>query len=158
MVSFNASFGSTGSGSVLGRRGRGLWVLAATGLVAAMVLGGCAAGSGSAASGSASASAKAGEEGVIHHVSDSDVKAAHSETPIAGKRAVLWVNGLGCPLCATNIDLVLARVKGVSNVKVDLSSGKVSLDVDPASPPTSARLAKVVEDSGFTLVKVEVLQ
>jgi len=98
------------------------------------------------------------ENAVVHHVSDADIKAAHAETPINGKSAVLWVNGLGCPLCATNIDLVLDRVSGISNVKIDLASGKVSLDVDSAKPPTAARLAKAVEDSGFTLMKIEVTQ
>jgi copper chaperone CopZ len=123
--------------------------------LAAVVLTGCASGGGT---GGAVAAAGATEENaVIHKVSQAEMEAARAARPINGKRAVLWVNGLGCPLCATNIDLVLAKVKGVSNVKVDLSTGKVSLDVDPATPPTAARLATVVEDSGFTLVKIETI-
>ncbi len=125
-------------------------------LVAALVvltgLGGCASQKSSAVASAASASE---ENAIIHHVSQADMDAAHAETAVAGKRAVLWVNGLGCPLCATNIDLLLAKVKGVSNVKVDLSTGKVSLDIDQAKPPTAARLADAVHDSGFTLVKIE---
>ena len=124
--------------------------------LAAVVLTGCASGGGTAGAGGAAAKATE-ENAIIHQVSQAEMEAARAERPISGKRAVLWVNGLGCPLCATNIDLVLAKVKGVSNVKVDLSTGKVSLDVDPATPPTAARLATVVEDSGFTLVKIETI-
>lgn len=122
--------------------------------LAAVVLTGCASGGGT---GGVAAAGSMEENAIIHQVSQAEMEAARAERPISGKRAVLWVNGLGCPLCATNIDLVLAKVKGVSNVKVDLSTGKVSLDVDPATPPTAARLATVVEDSGFTLVKIETI-
>ncbi len=97
------------------------------------------------------------EENFINHeVSQADIEAAKSPEPIAADRVVLWVNGLGCPLCASNIDRQLERVRGVESVKVDLSVGKVTLGLSSkGSHPSPARLGEAVEDAGFTLVKVE---
>ena len=93
---------------------------------------------------------------VVHEVSDADKETAHGTAPIAADSVVLWVNGLGCPLCATNIDKQLERVKGVGSVSVDLSNGKVQLGFKPgAVHPSPAVLGEAVEDAGFTLVKVE---
>lgn len=93
---------------------------------------------------------------IVHAVTPEDTAAARSETPIRADRVVLWVNGLGCPLCASNIDRQLARVDGVQSVSVDLGRGKVVLTLKPgAAHPSPARLGDAVEDAGFTLVKVE---
>lgn len=120
---------------------------------------GCA-GSGSkpASSGSDSTASKMPDMGdpIEHEVSAADRAAAKSDAPIAGAGAVLYVNGLGCPLCASNIDKQLTRVKGVDRVKVDLSQGKVDVGFAPgAAHPSPAALGDAVEDAGFTLVKVE---
>lgn len=93
---------------------------------------------------------------IEHEVSAADRAAAKSDAPIAGAGAVLYVNGLGCPLCASNIDKQLARVDGVDRVKVDLSQGKVDVGFRPgAAHPSPAALGDAVDDAGFTLVKVE---
>lgn len=122
---------------------------------------GCA-GSGSkpatSSSGSASAASQKPDMGdpIEHEVSAADRAAAKSDAPIAGAGAVLYVNGLGCPLCASNIDKQLTRVQGVDRVKVDLSQGKVDVGFAPgAAHPSPAALGEAVEDAGFTLVKVE---
>jgi copper chaperone CopZ len=94
---------------------------------------------------------------IVHAVSPEDAAAVRSEAPLRADRVVLWVNGLGCPLCASNIDKQLARVDGVQAIAVDLSQGKVTLTLKPgAAHPSPARLSDAVEDAGFTLVKVEV--
>ncbi len=122
---------------------------------------GCA-GSGSTAStsstGSASSAPQKPDMGdpIEHEVSAADRAAAKSDAPIAGEGAVLYVNGLGCPLCASNIDKQLARIDGVNKVKVDLSLGRVDVGFKPgAAHPSPAALGDAVEDAGFTLVKVE---
>lgn len=126
------------------------------GLIAVMIAaggvwwGGCAGGPGKGGG------PEARGEGVVHHVSAADMAGAKSAAPIEGMTAVLWVNGLGCPLCATNIDKQLVRVDGVDSVDVDLSNGKVTLLLKPgAAHPSPAVLGAAVEDAGFTLVKVE---
>lgn len=112
---------------------------------------------GCAGSGDQAGGAAAMEENAISHVvSAEDRAAARSSVALASDSVVLWVNGLGCPLCASNIDKQLIRVKGVSKVDVDLGHGKVTLALDPgAAHPSPARLGEAVEDAGFTLVKVE---
>jgi copper chaperone CopZ len=96
------------------------------------------------------------ESAIIHQVTAADRALAKSTTPIAGDSAVLWVNGLGCPQCASNIDLQLERVKGVEAIYTDLSTGKVSLAFKPGqTAPSPAQLTEAIEDSGFTLVKVK---
>ncbi len=96
------------------------------------------------------------ENAVVHHVSDADTQAAHSKDKLRGTTAVLWVNGLGCPQCATNADLQLKRISGVGNIYTDLSTGKISLSLPGGEKnPTAKRLSDSVADAGFTLVKIE---
>lgn len=117
---------------------------------ASLSLVGCA--SNKAAS---SDSAAMKENAVIHHVTEEDRILAASKDPITADSAVLWVNGLGCPQCATNIDLQLERVVGVKSTNVDLSNGKVTVGLGGNNRPSPARLGKAVHDAGFTLVKIE---
>lgn len=96
------------------------------------------------------------EKPISHTVTDADRAAAKSKAPIAGDSAVLYVNGMGCPLCATNIDMQLKRLPGVKSVKVDLGVGTVKMDLISGMPhPSPDRLGHAVEDAGFTLVKIE---
>ena len=66
----------------------------------------------------------------------------------------LVVHGMGCPLCANNVDKQLLKIAGVRRVDVNLGSGSVKVQYAGAAP-TKAQLAKAVADSGYTLVKVE---
>lgn len=82
---------------------------------------------------------------------------ADDTTPIAGDSTVLLVNGLSCPKCATNIHVSLGSVPGVADSSIDLESGRVTVLFDRFAKvhPSPATLAKVVSDSGFTLVGIE---
>lgn len=123
--------------------------------VSAVVLSACAS-SGSPRAGNAPEMDPSQEHIINHEVSAADLAAAKSKSALQADKAVLWVNGMGCPLCASNIDKQLARLSGVSSVKVDLGEGKVWLGMKPGAPhPSPARLGEAVEDAGFTLVKVE---
>ncbi|MFA6044502.1 MAG: heavy-metal-associated domain-containing protein [Phycisphaerales bacterium] len=95
------------------------------------------------------------ETGVVHQVSNADKAAVHSTEPLAANSAVLFVNGLGCPLCASNIDQQLAGVKGVRSADVDLSGGTVKVTFAGPVHPSAHALNEAVEDAGFTLVKVQ---
>jgi copper chaperone len=77
-----------------------------------------------------------------------------STTPIDASKAVLTVHGLGCPLCAHNVDEQLTAVKGVKDVEVDLGTGNITVGLADASRPTPAQLAAAVDRSGFTLVRI----
>lgn len=79
---------------------------------------------------------------------------ASSREPIASPTATLYVHGLSCPLCASNIDSVLGRVKGVDRTHVDLEKGVVHVGFKDVHP-SQADLWKAIDNAGFTLVRVE---
>lgn len=81
--------------------------------------------------------------------------ASASDTTVEPNTAVLYVHGMGCPQCAYNVDLQLLKITGVKNVKVDMSTGRVTAQYDPNQPPTRDQLAAAINETGFTLVKVE---
>ena len=87
--------------------------LVVTGVVVALSLGACA---------SARSGAVSEENAVVHQVSAAEEAATHSKEPVMTQKAVLWVNGLGCPQCATNIDFQLKRLRGVNDVTTDLGT------------------------------------
>jgi Cu+-exporting ATPase len=69
--------------------------------------------------------------------------------------ATLHVKGMSCPLCANNIDKQLLRVPGVTGVTVDLGTGQVRARLVPDNPPGRQALARAIEQSGFTLERIE---
>lgn len=69
--------------------------------------------------------------------------------------AFLWVKGIGCPLCVPNIEDPLTALPGVDRVHVDLSTGKVDVALNPAHPATQQALIDAIDDSGFTLDRIE---
>lgn len=76
-------------------------------------------------------------------------------SPIAAGSATLYVNGLGCPLCATNVDKQLKRVPGVDQARVDLGEGRILLKFSSGTHPSEQQLVKAVTDAGFTFVRLE---
>lgn len=92
---------------------------------------------------------------IVHQVDPNDTAATHSKYPLSADTATLWVNGLSCPQCASNVDVQLLRVNGISKVKVDLSTGKIAIAMNGPKRPSPAQLSRAVEDAGFTLAKIE---
>ena len=80
---------------------------------------------------------------------------AASAEPIVGDHIVLRVTGLSCPQCSSNIDKTLARVRGVRSTTVDLSTGLVTVAINPDAPPSLKMLSAAVEEAGFTVAGVE---
>ncbi len=72
--------------------------------------------------------------------------------PIESETATLVVHGMGCPLCANNVDRQLLAVPGVTDVSIDLGSGSVTVYLAESNRPTRSQLARAVDESGFTLV------
>jgi copper chaperone CopZ len=90
-----------------------------------------------------------------HAPTEADSAALLDKKPIDTRWATLYVNGLGCPQCATNIDLTLAKTGGVSWMYVDLGHGVVQMQLDQAGKrPSPFELKNKVADAGFTLVKI----
>lgn len=111
----------------------------------ALITSGCSTGGG----------AEYEENAVIHQSNPDDLAALKSKEPIAAPSVLLYVNGLGCPLCATNVDVQLKRVRGVDDAVVDLGAGTVLVTLKDENRPSPHRLNNAVADAGFTLVKLE---
>ncbi len=94
------------------------------------------------------------ERFVEHAATELDRAALHHTEPLKGDKAVLYVNGLGCPLCATNIDKQLLRLKSVAAATVDLGNGTVEVAFAKGAKPSAHDLSESVADAGFTLVKL----
>lgn len=76
--------------------------------------------------------------------------AAVSDEPVYAERAEMRVDGLGCPMCAESISIVLGGVDAVEDSRVDLSSGIVYVDLDPTKAVTAGALRSAIDDGGFT--------
>jgi copper chaperone CopZ len=122
--------------------------IAPTLIAAAIFLFGCASDGGAAS----------GENLAPAHTANADDVAytkSKQALPADMNPAVLYVNGMGCPLCATNVDMQLLRLPAVEKVDVDLSTGRIIVALRAGvTPPSPARLHAAVEDAGFTLVKI----
>ena len=64
--------------------------------------------------------------------------------------ASITVKGMSCEHCRMSVTKALSALPGVSNVKVDLLSGKASFD--EASPIDPAVVKKTIEKIGFEVV------
>lgn len=96
-----------------------------------------------------------GEQYVEYTVTDADKAAVKSKNPLTTNEAVLVVNGLGCPQCASNVDIQLVRLPGVDRADVDLSMGTVTITMSGKDRPTPNQINEAVLDAGFTLVRVQ---
>lgn len=68
----------------------------------------------------------------------------------AGTHYNIRVDGLACPFCAYGIEKKFKAMKGVSNIKVDLDNGVVSVDAKEGLELKEDKLKKLFHDSGFT--------
>ncbi|HZW07043.1 MAG TPA: cation transporter [Phycisphaerales bacterium] len=119
-------------------------------LVAAAALIGCAGSPGSGA-------AAQGENAFVHEVRPEDADRLKDTSPIKSDRVRLYVNGMGCPQCVSNIDLQLAKVRGVRESKVNLSNGTVDVDLYTKDRPSPAQISRAV-GGDFTLIRIEELK
>jgi copper chaperone len=62
----------------------------------------------------------------------------------------IQVKGMSCSHCVAAITKAMTSLAGVSNVKVDLASGRVSYD--STGPIPQEELARVVKAAGYELV------
>ena len=78
------------------------------------------------------------------------VKKIYSTEPLQASSVSFNVAGMGCPKCANNITMLLDRVVGVEDVKVDMGTGVVDVNLTGESHPNELDLATAVEEAGFT--------
>lgn len=79
-----------------------------------------------------------------------------STEPITADSVTVIVHGMGCPLCANNVDRQLLALNGFRSVGVDLGTGEVKLDLWGPLRPSRSEIARAVRDSGFTLREIRI--
>lgn len=126
---------------------------AALPLTLILALSGCASTPARTSSADAEAQPEPGD-GVVHTATEAEHAYLASKDPIDAERVTLAVNGLSCPLCASNVDKQLEAVRGVDEIKIDFAAGVIDLGLK-APQPSPASLARAIDQAGFTLVKIE---
>lgn len=77
-----------------------------------------------------------------------------SSEGVVAQSATLRVDGLGCPMCAESIAILMDNIDGVVDSSVDLSSGEVKVELDGETPVSEAQLRSAIDDGGFTFRSV----
>jgi len=67
-----------------------------------------------------------------------------------GSNYSIRVDGLACPFCAYGIEKKFKAMEGISNIKVDLDNGIVSVDAKYGVELKDDKMIKLFNDSGFT--------
>ncbi len=62
----------------------------------------------------------------------------------------ITVKGMSCGHCAASVTRALEELPGVSQVQVDLTSGRVSFAAD--TPVPTEALAQVIKNAGYELI------
>ena len=65
------------------------------------------------------------------------------------------VSGMTCEACASTVTANLKKIKGVTDVSVDVAKGAVTVYTAPKAKLSTAEVKKVVEFSGYKLVSVQ---
>ncbi|MFD7589295.1 heavy-metal-associated domain-containing protein [Kitasatospora sp. NPDC059811] len=75
-----------------------------------------------------------------------------TEAPAAGTagRAVFQVKGMTCGHCVTSVTAELRKIDGITDVAVDLATGKVT--VDSTLPLADEAVAAAIDEAGYDLV------
>jgi copper chaperone CopZ len=67
----------------------------------------------------------------------------------AAQRAVFQVAGMTCGHCVSSVTAELQQLDGVTEVAVDLATGRVT--VDSIEPLTDAAVAAAIDEAGYEL-------
>ncbi|MEU4119608.1 cation transporter [Kitasatospora sp. NPDC028055] len=76
--------------------------------------------------------------------------AAAAPAASTAERTVLQVTGMTCGHCVSSVTAELKKVTGVTEVAVDLATGRVT--VDSTAPLADAELAAAIDEAGYDLV------
>lgn len=68
------------------------------------------------------------------------------------------VKGMVCGLCAQGIEKKLKANPDVQNIKIDLESKTVRIDIKDNAEISNDKLKKVFEDSGFNIDDKDIVQ
>ncbi len=61
----------------------------------------------------------------------------------------VYVEGLTCPVCAGGLESKFKTLKGISNVKADFKTGKLTFDIAPRQKLQFAAVNALVKKAGY---------
>ena len=79
---------------------------------------------------------------------------AYAEEHTSSKQLAIQVDGLSCPFCAYGLEKNLKKVKGVSEVEVDMKTGKAFVTIISEAKVTHAQLKEAVKRAGFSAKEI----
>ena len=92
---------------------------------------------------------------------EKSVQPARDTSPGADRRgerpreAVIWVRGLGCPLCAQEVKKELWAVPGVGQIDIHYESESATVAFSSSRAPTRGQLEAAIQKTGYPLTKIE---
>ncbi|HYD02123.1 MAG TPA: heavy-metal-associated domain-containing protein [Phycisphaerales bacterium] len=111
----------------------------------------------SACAGHGTASTAVGQAPTVHAYTAQDKAYLSSTVPVRADRVLLYVHGVGCPLCASGVDTAIMRLPGVTSSSLNLATNTVMVAMSGPDRPTPAQFNRAVA-LDFTLVKIEELR
>ncbi|MFE2414135.1 heavy-metal-associated domain-containing protein [Kitasatospora sp. NPDC059408] len=76
--------------------------------------------------------------------------AAAAPAPAVAGRAVFQVQGMTCGHCVSSVTAELKKIDGVTDVAVDLATGRVT--VEATAPLADEAVAAAIDEAGYDLV------
>jgi copper chaperone CopZ len=71
------------------------------------------------------------------------------------REAVIWVKGLGCPLCAQEVKKELWAVPGVGQIDINYEAESATVAFSSSRAPTRGQLEAAIQKTGYPLTKIE---
>ena len=68
----------------------------------------------------------------------------------------IQVDGLACPFCAYGLEKKLKKIKGSTDIKIDIQKGYVFFRIPKENKPSEDKLRELVKDAGFTAREIKI--
>ncbi len=78
--------------------------------------------------------------------------AAPTET---GKKAVIQVKGLSCPICVHRLEQVLTKLPGATKAEVSLEKGQAVIEFHSGAHAGDQQITQTIRDAGFVPGNIE---
>ena len=72
----------------------------------------------------------------------------------AGEKIYVDVNGLVCDFCARSLEKVFGKQEAVEAIEVNLNTKVVSIDLKPGETLSHKKIAKLITNAGYNVVKI----
>jgi copper chaperone len=71
---------------------------------------------------------------------------------------LIYVQGMVCGMCVQGISILVKKLKGVTQVKINLERGSVMIDMSPNTNLTDEVLKETIADAGYKVQEIHRVQ